>query len=359
MLAKLRIASPCQEPWSGMAGDDRVRHCGRCDRQVVNLSAMTRGEAEASLAAGPCVRFLRRADGSIVTRLRIATVAAGTLIFGAAPAMADPLHVTFETAPDAVSGAIQGVVKDGETKEVLPGVTVVIAGSNGVMETAITDESGFYQVTSLPPATDYVATFYYADLTVDRKGISVGAETTTPVDVEMKTSDETIIVDRIQLEQGIPSPMTYTGVLGEPTHRHRFAWSTWARFGLGAMSEAPGGAPRSLTPSPREREQHLTAEAALGADLTVALHKDLRFGAWTEVRTSSGPVLGGELRLNDLSMRVGAGAHVVTAAIAYGYFVVSATRGIDDGRDWTATAGYEFDPVRAFRYVLRRARRPP
>ncbi len=33
-LEAIRIASPCDVPWSGMQGDDRQRHCGRCDHAV-------------------------------------------------------------------------------------------------------------------------------------------------------------------------------------------------------------------------------------------------------------------------------------------------------------------------------------
>jgi hypothetical protein len=69
-LANLRIARPCDERWELMMGDERVRHCRRCDKDVFNLSAMRRDEAEALLAdhdVRPCVRFYRRADGTIKT----------------------------------------------------------------------------------------------------------------------------------------------------------------------------------------------------------------------------------------------------------------------------------------------------
>jgi hypothetical protein len=179
-------------------------------------------------------------------------------------------------------------------------------------------------------------------------------------------------------------------VMEEAEHRPLIEWSTWARVGLGTESRATGGIARSSTPPPRTAGRHASVEAAFGADLTlpIALHGDVRFGAWTEVRTSSGPVLGGELQLQALphrldlfqydgegvlTIRAGGNAHVVTAAIAYGYLapwklwgpwddktrymigvrvVASATRSLDDPSDWTATAGLEFEPVGGFRYVL-------
>jgi hypothetical protein len=70
-LAKLKVASPCHESWSDMTGDDQVRHCKRCDKDVFNLSAMNAADAEALLArhgTAPCVRFFRRADGTVKTK---------------------------------------------------------------------------------------------------------------------------------------------------------------------------------------------------------------------------------------------------------------------------------------------------
>ena len=43
----LRISSPCPESWDEMAGDDRIRFCGRCNLNVYNLTVMSREEIEA------------------------------------------------------------------------------------------------------------------------------------------------------------------------------------------------------------------------------------------------------------------------------------------------------------------------
>jgi hypothetical protein len=54
-----------------MTGDDRIRHCAECQLNVYNLSDMTRAEAEELIARREgrlCVRFFRRADGTIITR---------------------------------------------------------------------------------------------------------------------------------------------------------------------------------------------------------------------------------------------------------------------------------------------------
>ncbi len=51
-----------------MTGDDRTRHCARCDRQVLDLSQRTRAEVEALLAerTPKCARLFERGDGAIV-----------------------------------------------------------------------------------------------------------------------------------------------------------------------------------------------------------------------------------------------------------------------------------------------------
>lgn len=70
-LDHIRIASPCPADWDQMIGTDRRRYCGECRLNVYNLSGMTREEAERLLhhAEGRlCVRYFRRADGSIITK---------------------------------------------------------------------------------------------------------------------------------------------------------------------------------------------------------------------------------------------------------------------------------------------------
>jgi hypothetical protein len=70
LLGRLRIVSPCYVPWADMTGDDRVRSCDRCRKNVYNVAAMTRAEVVAMIrGAGEsaCLRLTRRPDGTIVT----------------------------------------------------------------------------------------------------------------------------------------------------------------------------------------------------------------------------------------------------------------------------------------------------
>lgn len=70
-LEKVRIASPCAADWNEMQGDARKRFCAECKLNVYNLSAMSKSEAETLLINSEgrlCVRFYRRADGTILTQ---------------------------------------------------------------------------------------------------------------------------------------------------------------------------------------------------------------------------------------------------------------------------------------------------
>lgn len=69
-LDNVHVAAPCPADWNEMHGDERARFCNQCQLNVYNLSAMTRQEAEQLLREREgrlCVRFYRRADGTIIT----------------------------------------------------------------------------------------------------------------------------------------------------------------------------------------------------------------------------------------------------------------------------------------------------
>lgn len=70
ILDNIRIASPCRADWNAMTGDEHARHCNQCDKQVFNLSEMTRPEAEALIHEHNgelCARYYKRHDGTIIT----------------------------------------------------------------------------------------------------------------------------------------------------------------------------------------------------------------------------------------------------------------------------------------------------
>jgi len=102
LLSNVSIASPCNADWSKMVGDERVRFCGSCEKNVYNISSMTAEEADRLIAEKEgelCVRYYQRADGTILTadcavgvrkkrvRRKVAGVAVGAGLMAAGGAM--------------------------------------------------------------------------------------------------------------------------------------------------------------------------------------------------------------------------------------------------------------------------------
>jgi hypothetical protein len=120
LLDNLRIASPCAQSWEEMEGDERVRFCWRCEKNVYNLSALTREEAERLVferEGRMCARFYRRADGTILTsdcppgrrrslaRRWVAALAAGVLAVLGVRSLPAP------SAPLPLGGNFHGLLK--------------------------------------------------------------------------------------------------------------------------------------------------------------------------------------------------------------------------------------------------------
>jgi len=71
VLPNIRVAAPCTADWNAMSGDERQRACGQCNKNVYNLSNMTRDEAEALIIEKEgklCVRYYQRTDGTIILK---------------------------------------------------------------------------------------------------------------------------------------------------------------------------------------------------------------------------------------------------------------------------------------------------
>jgi hypothetical protein len=116
MLSRVQVAKPCNASWDDMRGNERVRFCGKCEKNVYNLSELTDDEAEALVYEHEgklCARFFRRKDGTMLTsdcqvgsrrrkRLALATL-------GLAAAAAAGGCYGFGAAPKPVMGAIEMV----------------------------------------------------------------------------------------------------------------------------------------------------------------------------------------------------------------------------------------------------------
>lgn len=148
LLDGVRVASPCTAGWENMTGDERVRFCGDCKKNVYDLSQMTRAEAEDFVreheAEGACIRLHRRKDGTIITadcpvgarrvlKLRVIGAVCGAGMVGAAVA-----GWVMVEAPRATVGALESGIQvpsvnlhpddiavDGQMVVAMPGVMAV------------------------------------------------------------------------------------------------------------------------------------------------------------------------------------------------------------------------------------------
>ena len=73
ILDKVYVASPCTADWEKMSGDERKRFCSQCQKNVFNISSMTKSEAETLInealakKEGLCIQYFQRQDGTILT----------------------------------------------------------------------------------------------------------------------------------------------------------------------------------------------------------------------------------------------------------------------------------------------------
>jgi hypothetical protein len=158
-LERLRVASPCPVDWQSMTGDERVRFCSECSLNVYNISAMSRAEAESFIARREgrlCLKFYRRADGTVITRdcptgqkiklrRRISRTAAAT--FATLLSMCAGVTAFAQSGQRSASGGSQQTANSSQAqKEIKRGLWGKIVDINGAavpgMRIEVFDQSG-------------------------------------------------------------------------------------------------------------------------------------------------------------------------------------------------------------------------
>lgn len=89
LLDSIDVPAPCSQSWDEMNGGEKTRFCSSCEKEIYNLSEMTRSEARKLIFQSKekvCIRLERDADGTIQTLknrfhkiTRQAPIAAGVL----------------------------------------------------------------------------------------------------------------------------------------------------------------------------------------------------------------------------------------------------------------------------------------
>ncbi|RYG24993.1 hypothetical protein EON82_08735 [bacterium] len=68
---EMHIAKPCNQSWTAMKGDERVRFCGSCQKNVYNLTEMSEAEIEELIRQTDgkfCGRLYRRTDNRVMAQ---------------------------------------------------------------------------------------------------------------------------------------------------------------------------------------------------------------------------------------------------------------------------------------------------
>ena len=169
---RMIIPAPCGADWDSMAGNDHVPLFEHCSLQVTNLSNMTRQDAIRLIARSEgrvCVRFVKRADGSVLTKhapkklhhisRRVSRIAAGaftaTLSFANASAQTSsppPVQARVQRAlsPVETGSTLYGIVGDPHGA-VVSGATVTLTDlKGGSLFTFTTGDDGAYKFALLP-----------------------------------------------------------------------------------------------------------------------------------------------------------------------------------------------------------------
>jgi Carboxypeptidase regulatory-like domain len=165
MLDRVSIAAPCSADWDNMAGTDQVRHCVQCDKNVCNLSAMTRRRAEAVLRETEgrlCARLYRRADGTILTEncpvglraigrriSRFAGAAMSAIATLSSTAAAQFPMLPIPSALQEANSVLTGFVQDASGQGIPNAGVVVNRMGSEVNFTTKTDAAGQFRIDSL------------------------------------------------------------------------------------------------------------------------------------------------------------------------------------------------------------------
>jgi hypothetical protein len=185
-LDSIQIPKPCTAEWSQMSGDDQRRFCSECNKHVLNLSAMTRRQAEAHIEASQgrlCARMIRQEDGStvvvadwvlpaanlhqirraspIASAVVSAMMAVSPVIAMQAPKPAKPSATASAQQGERKAGAqpqettskISGDVRDSTGASIANAAVTLVNQQTGDMRGTIARDDGRFEFNMLKPAS--------------------------------------------------------------------------------------------------------------------------------------------------------------------------------------------------------------
>lgn len=172
-IDSVEVKSPCTEDWEKMHGNDRVRFCDHCAKDVNDLSAVTRKEAMRLVRASGgnlCVRYVpdprtKRplfADQLMQITRRTPRLAAGVMTASLAMAPAAysqgglPIAAVVQADQSSTnisggSGDLSGTVTDQNGAVIASALVSVTNEVTGEYRSATADAEGRYEFIGLPP----------------------------------------------------------------------------------------------------------------------------------------------------------------------------------------------------------------
>lgn len=240
LLDRVEVASPCSESWNEMQGNETVRFCSHCAKNVHNLSAMTRKRARKIVVAANgnlCVRYMRRPDGKIETFKRQLVQLTGQTgvaasVFGASLTLStlanaqtanfnlnEPTAVVVNAAKtmNQPNGSISGTITD-QNGAVVPFALVTLSNQQtNFYQTLNTNQEGFYEFKDVPAGDYALKTNANGFAATELTQFSLSGETTQNLQLAVPEMQEVVQVG------GNGNQVSYVtmGIIGAPISRSK------------------------------------------------------------------------------------------------------------------------------------------
>jgi Carboxypeptidase regulatory-like domain len=178
LLNRIDVKSPCNESWDEMVGNNEVRFCSHCVKDVHDLSAMKRADAERLVqksSGNLCVRYIKTPTGKLITAppkftqiRRNATIAASVLATSLtfttlAYAQGEPIkpkdNVTQTNKDKSANSEIKqgfatvsGVVKDANDAVIQKAKVILRDTKTGKTFQTLSNDEGIYEFNNVEPS---------------------------------------------------------------------------------------------------------------------------------------------------------------------------------------------------------------
>jgi Carboxypeptidase regulatory-like domain len=217
-LDRVYLKKPCSTEWDVMEGNDQIRFCQECAKQVYDLSTLTRKQAEDLLAkAGGelCAKFNRDDRGRIITadwvdrpvvfRMRLpgftsavvtALVGIGVPVKAERPSPVSTM-VSGSSAQSARESAEKTQTRDGKpaivgtvvdvSRAFIVGANVTLTNEKSNMDhTVTTSEAGQYNFETMGPGTYTIKIESSGFVTFKKTGIELRDDNRLRIDVTLQ-----------------------------------------------------------------------------------------------------------------------------------------------------------------------------